>query len=131
MRYGFTLLEMVVVLSILGLVTALIAPSLLNTIGTWQRQTQVDAVLDQVRGLPGRARGAGLVIRLDAQSLAAKQPPLAIPEGWSLSVPSPWQVQANGVCEGGTLRLSDGTRAWSIAVAAPWCEPQLLAAADP
>lgn len=128
MRDGFTLLEMVVVMSILGLVTAMAAPSLLNTIDTWQRQTQVDAVLDQVRGLPGRARATGAAIRLDPQSLAAKQPPLTIPDGWSLAVSAPWQVQANGVCEGGGLQLSDGARVWAIAVAAPLCEPSLVEA---
>lgn len=124
---GFTLLEMVVVLAILGLVTALAAPSLLRTISTWQRQAQVDAVLDEVRALPGRARSWGADIHLDNAALAAASSPLSVPDGWSLSVPSPWHVQGNGVCLGGELLLGDGGRTWRIAVDAPFCEPRLLA----
>lgn len=128
---GFTLLELMVVLSILGLLTALAAPSLLRTIGTWQRQAQVDAVLDQIRGLPGRARSSGADIRLDAAVDAKASTPLQVPDGWSLSVPKPWHVQGNGVCLGGELVLGDGERSWHIAVAAPFCEPRLFEPASP
>jgi len=131
MRHGFTLLEMVVVLSILGLVTALAAPSLLRTIAAWERQAQVDAVFDQVRGLPGRARGSGAPIAVDAGSLGGPGPPLTVREGWSLAVAAPWKVQANGVCEGGTLLLGDGARQWAIAVTAPFCEPRLAPPESP
>lgn len=122
---GFSLLEMVVVLAILGLVTALAAPSLLRTIATWQRQSQVDVVLDEIRGLPGRARSSGADIELDDAAVANATGPLAVPEGWSLSVPTPWHVQGNGVCLGGELLLDDGQRTWQIVVAAPFCEPRL------
>ena len=53
---GFTLLEMIVVLAILGMATALVAPAALRGIDSWRRQAAMDVLLDQIRGLPGRAR---------------------------------------------------------------------------
>ena len=55
---GFTLLEMIVVLAILGLVTALVAPAALRGIDSWRRQAELDSLLDQIRALPGNARAA-------------------------------------------------------------------------
>ena len=50
---GFTLLEMIVVLAILGLATALVAPSAIRGIDSWRRQSELDSLLDQIRALPG------------------------------------------------------------------------------
>jgi general secretion pathway protein G len=128
-RRGFTLLELMVVLSILGIVTALAAPSLLRTIDAWQRQSLVDALFDQLRALPGKARAHGMDIHIDAESLAGERPPVPVAPGWTLTPDAPWRVRANGLCEGGTLQLSDGSRSWTIAVSAPFCEPRLATAA--
>lgn len=57
---GFTLLEMIVVLAILGLATAIVTPSLLRGIDSWQRQSELDSVLDQaVRCRAMRAEAVG------------------------------------------------------------------------
>lgn len=124
---GFTLLELVVVLSIIGLVSAIAAPSVFNTIASWQRQAQVDALVDQLRGLPARARGSGKRIVIDAASLLAADAPLQLADGWSITVPAAWQVNANGVCEGGQVVASDGVRDVLIQVRSPFCEPLRVA----
>lgn len=124
---GFTLLELVVVLTIIGLVTAIAAPSVFNTIGSWQRQAQVDALADQLRGLPARARSSGKRIMIDDEAMQAADAPLRLSEGWSLTVPAPWQVNANGVCQGGQVVASDGVRQVAIEAQSPFCEPRLLA----
>ena len=120
---GFTLLEMVVVLAILGLATAMVGPSMIHGIDTWRRQSDVDALLDQVRGLPAQARAHGMAIEISDDSLAGEKPPLHIGGGWQLHVPEPWKVQANGVCEGGRLQLAVNDRERVLQVAAPFCEP--------
>ena len=56
---GFTLLEMIVVLAILGLATALVAPSMLRGIDSWRRQAAMDVLIDAIRALPGDARARG------------------------------------------------------------------------
>lgn len=120
---GFTLLEMIVVLAILGLATALVAPSALRGIDSWRRQAQVDALLDQIRALPGRARAQGRAIALSDASLAGAQPPLVVAPEWRLRVPTPWRVSAAGVCEGGELELGNAYGVRRIRVAAPFCDP--------
>lgn len=128
---GFTLLELVVVLAIIGLVTAMAAPSVFNTIGSWRRQAQIDALVDQLRGLPARARSTGKRIVIDNDVLVGADAPLRLAEGWSITAPAPWQVNANGVCQGGQVVASDGSRAIAIEARSPFCEPRLIAQEAP
>ena len=122
---GFTLLEVIVVLSIMGLVAAVVAPAAVRSIDSWRRQADADALGEQVRSLPGRARGSGTTITIDNASLSSEEPPLRMAPGWSLSVPEPWKVHANGVCDGGLLVARNGSgqeRAWQVH--GPFCDPQ-------
>ncbi len=125
-RRGFTLLEMVVVLSIMGLATAMVAPSVFRSIGTWQRQGEVEAMLDQIRGLPAVARAQGRTIVISKQTLSSATPPLHADPGSSLTVPESWSVHHNGVCDGGRVRIDSGGRQVRIDVAAPFCDPQVV-----
>ena len=122
---GFTLLEMIVVLAILGLVTAVVAPSALRSIDSWQRQAAMDSVLDQIRALPGNARGSGRSIEISNTSLAADPAPLHIETGWALEVATPWQVSASGVCAGGEVQVKGEYGSRRIIVAAPFCDPEI------
>ena len=125
-REGFTLLEMIVVLAILGLATALIAPSMLRGIDTWRRKAAMDVLLDQVRALPGNARAAGKPIVIDTAALASTDSPLRIDGDWTLSNDKPWRVSANGVCESGELKVSNRYGEKTIRVAAPFCDPDIV-----
>lgn len=122
---GFTLLEMVVVLAILGLVAGVAIPSTVRGIQSWRRQAQLDALLDQVRGLPARARASGTAIEIDAATLAGQDAPLRVEDGWRVVAPTPWRVRANGACEGGTLELEGSAAPVVVEVAAPFCEPRV------
>lgn len=125
-RDGFTLLEMIVVLAILGLATALVAPSMLRGIDTWRRKAAMDALLDQIRALPGNARNAGRPVLIDDALLASAKPPLRIEEGWTLSAPKPWRVSANGVCENGDVTVTNRYGERTIRVSAPFCDPEVV-----
>ncbi|QDA56945.1 prepilin-type N-terminal cleavage/methylation domain-containing protein [Thermomonas aquatica] len=122
---GFTLLEMIVVLAILGLATALVAPSALRGIDSWRRRAELDSLLDQIRALPGNARASGRAIVLSDGALKSKDAPLRIASGWTLSVPTPWKVNANGVCLGGQVSIGNSYGSRTIVVAAPFCDPIL------
>ena len=125
-QHGFTLLEMIVVLAILGLATAMVAPSAIRGIDSWRRQAAMDGLLDQIRALPGDARASGRAISISGAALASDSPPLRIEGEWTLAVPVAWKVNANGVCEDGRVEVGNehGTRI--VAVKAPFCDPQVL-----
>lgn len=118
---GFTLLELVVVLALLGLATALVAPAGFRTIDTWRRATEVDAALGSLTALGARAHLQGRALSLDAGQIPAGT--LAeLPEGWTVTLQAPLQVQANGACAAtrGELRAADGyTQPFELQ--APFC----------
>lgn len=123
---GFTLLEIIVVLAIMGLVAAVATPAVVRGIDSWRRQAQADALMDQLRGLPSRARAAGRPIEVSTDTLATGTPPLRVDPGWTLAVPAPWQVQANGVCQGGQVELhGDDGRVLAMEATAPFCDPRV------
>lgn len=122
---GFTLLEMIVVLAILGLATALVAPAALRGIDSWRRQAELDSLLDQIRALPGDARATGKPILLSDEALQGAAPPLRVAGEWALRAPKPFKVQANGVCEGGEVVIGNRFGNRTIKVGSPFCDPVL------
>ena len=123
---GFTLLEMIVVLAILGLVSALVAPAAIRGIDSWRRQAAMDELLDGIRGLPGEARASGQSIEVSDETLSSAAPPLRMDGDWTLAAPDAWQVRANGVCEGGRVLVRNELGERTITVAAPFCEAEVV-----
>lgn len=125
MRGGFTLLELIVVLAILGLATAMVAPSAIRGIDSWRRQAAMDELLDAIRGLPGEARARGESIAVSDEALGSATPPLQIAGDWALSAPEPWKVHSNGVCEGGQVLVRNEIGERVVTVTAPFCDPKV------
>ena len=126
MRHGgFTLLEMIVVLAILGLAAALVGPSMVKSIDTWRRKAAMDVLLDQLRALPGNARNSGKPITISDATLASAAAPVRIDADWTLRAPKPWSVGANGVCQGGEVIVGNVYGERTISVAPPFCDPSV------
>ena len=126
MRHGgFTLLEMIVVLAILGLAAAVVGPSMVKSIDTWRRKAAMDVLLDQLRALPGNARNSGKPITISDATLASAAAPLRIDADWTLRAPKPWSVGANGVCQGGEVIVGNVYGERTISVAPPFCDPSV------
>lgn len=121
---GFTLLELVVVLALLGLATALVAPAGFRTIASWRRATEVDAALGALVALGAQAQLQGRALRLDAGPVPAKQVP-GVPEGWTVVLAQPLTIQANGACGGarGELHAEGYVRPFELQ--APFCRAVL------
>ena len=142
---GYTLLEMVVVLAILGLATAMVAPATFRTIQSWRDADEVARVLGDLAALPALARHEGREIRLAPDSapgmvLPARalppsesepESPLALPEGWRLSVDEPLEVRANGACSGTEGTLTTTRQTIRLRIESPWCRVQRLPADAP
>lgn len=119
---GFTLLELVVVLGLLALATALVAPAGFRMINTWRRATEVDAMLGDLSALAARSHQHGRVLRLDPGEIPATVL-TDLPDGWAVVLATPLLVQANGACTAthGELRASDGY-VQPFEMTAPFCK---------
>lgn len=110
-QIGFTLIEMTVVLVILGMVTALAIPNLVNLYQSVERRTSFDAAFSSFNAL-GRVahqQKGGFVLsapggRLETtdQSIA-----LAFPENWNVELGGPVRFLSNGACLGGDIRITE------------------------
>ena len=132
-RGGFTLLELLVVLALLGLATAIAMPNLERLYVAVTRASEQDHVLDQIAALGREAalNGRAYVVY---GNVAPPDPAEAaryvdyetyvvdVPEGWRLELDSPLVALANGVCLGGALTLShEEVAAVRVELAPPYC----------
>jgi prepilin-type N-terminal cleavage/methylation domain-containing protein len=132
---GFTLLELIVVLVLLGVVIVLAVPNLNTLYGSISRTTERDYILDQLASLGHRAwtSETNLVVfstreraegGADSQSYnsaeaAGRYPsvrnielfenfqeyPVDVPSGWTLQLDTPLRARSTGVCLGTALTL--------------------------
>lgn len=103
---GFTLLELLVVLAILGLLSGLLAPRVVG----WLEAAQVRGWRNDLRAyielLPVRAFQAGDAVIVDAASLQRDLPPR--PAALQMRLAQPLRYGANGLADGGVLELVQG-----------------------
>ena len=118
---GYTLLELVVVMGILAMATALVAPPSYRMIRSWQEATQVDDVLQQLSRLPTQVRATGNPLYADASTPITV---LTLPEGWQVHLLSPLRVQANGMCSDAEGELHTQQQVIAFQIAMPFCRVQ-------
>lgn len=115
---GYTLLEMVVVMSVLAMATAVVAPMGSRMIATWRNATQVQDVISQIEHLPSTVRDSGSPLNASADGSPL---PVKLPTGWTLKLQEPLQVLANGACSNTTATLTTTTQRIDMHVEAPFC----------
>jgi prepilin-type N-terminal cleavage/methylation domain-containing protein len=121
---GFSLLEMLVVLALMGLLVALVAPAGFRMVASWRRATQAEDILGQLASLPDVARQGARPITLSATG----QDPaiLTLPEGWRLELEGPLEVRANGACSGAEgVLIDEDDVPIAFALQAPYCRIRL------
>lgn len=147
---GFTLLELIVVVTLISVVTALATPNLQRLYGAVARTTERNEILDRFANLGRQAmlhRRAYLVVGSDTPNERKKGDtamrfddedapfsgvvsPLEhhepyrmdVPDGWTLHLPTPILVRANGVCLGGEVALSyNGEPDVRLVLEPPYC----------
>lgn len=116
---GYTLLEMVVVLALMGLAVGMAAPAGFRMIESWREAGDVDEVLRQLAALPTAAREQGRAVRLPPDDGASM--PAVLPEGWSLEMDEALVVRPNGACGNAQGRLLTRRQAIDFRVEAPFC----------
>jgi len=121
---GFTLLEILVVMVLVGLIAGLVAPRLGSLYESLVLREQRENLLHQIEGLPYRAFHTGRAFRLGDPAAPV---PLEDFEGWQLSSDRVIVVHANGMCTGGMLQLrhEDG-EVWDYLLQPPYCKAEAV-----
>lgn len=106
---GFTLLEILFVMFIVGLMTALVAPRLGVNLDRFEAMSQRKWLEDQITQLPRRTRYVGKALELPRDlarpDLGDGAPPLSLPDGWQLTAVPPLRISPSGACSAATLEL--------------------------
>ena len=126
-RAGYTLLEMVIVLAVMALATAMVAPASYRMIGTWREAGEVEQVRAELAALPTKARVEGRELRLQPGEEEALAKLVELPEGWHVELDQPLRVGANGACTGARGTLKTMRQTLSFDIAPPFCKVQILA----
>lgn len=106
-RQGFTLLELLVVLVLLGLLVGLTAPAMLRAANAARlRGVRVD-LINMIEALPLRAFAAGQRLTVTAEELQTQLPDW--PADWQLRSDHPLRYSAAGVADGAVLVLRQGS----------------------
>lgn len=115
---GFTLLELLVVITLIGLIAGVVAPRFINLGDKLTLKNQHHEVRQKVNGLPLLALRSGTALRIDDNGA-----PLALPKGWRVTAKLPVIYQSNGSCLGGLIEVwQDADQRDSIALQPPLCQ---------
>ncbi len=120
---GYTLLELVVVMAILAMATALVAPPSYRMIQTWQEATEVQDVIEQIERLPGTVRARGKPLATDAED---SKVPVDLPQDWTLRMETPLRILANGACSDAQATLITAQQSIELRIQAPFCRVQRI-----
>jgi prepilin-type N-terminal cleavage/methylation domain-containing protein len=125
---GFTLLELLIVLFILGLIAGLTLPRLTQVYQTLQVSYQRDDAVAQINrlGFHAFSHSLAFVLSHENRESGLNNAPIELAEGWSIVTEKPIIYRANGVCEGGRLWLRHITGQWAIQLSPPFCQVQFV-----
>lgn len=130
---GYTLVELLVVLVIVGTLLAVVTPNLFRLYNAAERRAAEESILLQLHQLPLRALVTGsnylILSQADANAedtrnryLDYQVLELDLPDGWAYTLASPLRVKSIGVCLGGEMTLFNrGLEVRTLNLAAPDC----------
>jgi len=119
MQKGFTLLELLVVLVLLGVASSYVGPELWKTYTKNQERSVVQNFANALHQMRITSRSEGRVIRLPAikhDSYLIKGFP-SLPVGWKIEKASPMVFLPTGVTNGGSVKIrSDSGFLWQLRI---------------
>lgn len=113
---GFTLLELLVVLLIVGLLVALVAPGAVSLVGSATRESQRREIASAIERLPVEARLAGRSLVFEGES-----PLPGLSAAWRFRLARPLRVLPSGICSDSEATVSTEEQTVVVHIAAPFC----------
>ena len=127
---GFTLIELVVAIAIVGMTLTFVLPRLAGWVDRLELSSAQGRFEDSVVGLGSEARRGGRTIFLRANRpgapAAADEAPIDLPRGWNLEARPPIAFRYDGLCTGGIVRLLTPGGEKTYQLLAPYCRLQPL-----
>lgn len=122
-RKGFTLIEILVVLILLGLTSALVLPKFPAIYERFKSRAEQDNFFQGLGALNLKAYTQQKTIILNETSAREL---LEIPDGWELNIEIPIVYKPNGLCLGGKLSYTAKGITTPIKLVPPYCEAKRL-----
>ena len=116
---GFTLVEVLITLTLLGLVASVTFPRVDSWLSSRQKAAEREVFASALAGLPLRARINGETI------VVSKIDQLMI-DNIKASFLEPVTVLASGFCLGGLAELSQGQKTQQLKIKAPFCDVEYV-----
>lgn len=125
---GYTLLELIIVLVLMGLLMGLTTPRLMQLYESVSFSLQRDEILFQLESLPFSSFQRGEAFKLSQLSEESSSSLVSLPEGWAFDPYFAEDVTYSpfGYCSGGEARFTKGTRELVLKLTAPMCRPEVL-----
>lgn len=114
------MLELLVVLALVGMLSAIVAPRLQNTYEAIAGSGERSEVYRQLQRLPLIARASGQAIELPANA-AIPSASIILPDGWTVRPLEPLRIEASGVCRGTRLHVDGRGTSEDVLLSLPDC----------
>ncbi|KTA77981.1 MULTISPECIES: prepilin-type N-terminal cleavage/methylation domain-containing protein [Aeromonas] len=113
---GFTLLELLVVLVLVGMIAGMVGPRFIDLAERLRHRNEWQTLQQRINGLP-------MEVQLTGRPMALQELPWMLPAGWQLKTERPVRYLSNGVCLGGQLQLLQGDEVKRrIVLTPPYCQ---------
>lgn len=123
---GFTLIEMMAVLVLFGLLTAVVLPNFERWFSNTERRVSASELAVRLQKLYARAALLGQNFELNAatasEKLADGQSALDLPAGWSFAEGQSLSIRASGLCQAASIQFASAAQTLVLDVKTDNCE---------
>ncbi|WP_334049850.1 prepilin-type N-terminal cleavage/methylation domain-containing protein [Alteromonas gracilis] len=125
---GYTLLELVVVLVLMGLLMGVATPKVIQLYRSVEFSLEKDDILFQLSRLSFNVYKSGRAFELQNLASEDNNTFITLPEGWEFDALQSSNITFSplGYCDGGQARFVKQNRELIVSLSAPSCSPEVL-----